>query len=174
MKNNINKLFLVLAYLTLTTNLLLAQQDDSSLTNHKYWNSDIPLVSFRLPPPPADYKPSYIDLDNDGDPDIIRSITIHNTPIQWIDDDDDLKVGDLEGDTDNDCVMIDVNKDGKYGDRGDMSIDWIDTDDDGLADMQVLVENSEFDEPRMSGPGHYMWVLDTDNDNVFNYIDWNT
>jgi hypothetical protein len=168
------KLIITLLMLLLLTTSIWAQPIDSLNHTNKYWNSDIPLVSFRLPPPPIGYQPSYIDLDNDGDPDIIRSVTIHNTPIQWIDDDDDLKVGDLEGDTDNDCVMIDVNKDGKYGDRGDIAIDWIDTDDDGLADMQVLVENSEFDEPRMSGPGHYMWVLDTDNDNVFNYIDWDT
>lgn len=151
-----------------------AQQKDSSEQANSYWNSNTPLVSYRLPPPPIGYQPTYIDLDNDGDPDIIRSITIHNTPIQWIDDDDDMKYGDLEGDTDSDCLMIDVNKDGKYGDRGDMAIDWIDTNGDGKADMQVVVENSKFDDQRMSGPGHYMWVLDTDNDNVFNYIDWNT
>jgi len=165
---------MALFILIIFSSALRAQRKNISQRTNNYWNSNTPLISFRLPPPPVGFTPRYIDVDKDGDPDIIRSITIHNTPIQWIDDDDDLKVGDIEGDTDNDCVMIDVNKDGKYGDRGDMSIDWIDTDDDGLADMQVLVENSEFDDPRMSGPGHYMWVLDTDNDNVFNYIDWNT
>ncbi|WP_274824011.1 alpha/beta hydrolase [Maribacter polysaccharolyticus] len=150
-------------------------QKEGPMSKNAYWNNDTPLVPFRLPPAPIGYQPTYIDLDQDGDPDILRTITIHNTPVQWIDDDDDLKVGDIEGDTDSDCVMVDVNKDGKYGDYGDLAVDWIDTDGDGKADMQVLVENSEREVSKMSGPGqHYMWVLDTDNDNVFNYIDWNT
>lgn len=168
-----NKLFITI--LLIVSNFSWSQQKNIITQTDNYWNNNTPLVSYRLPPPPIGYHPTYIDLDMDGDPDIIQSITIHNTPIQWIDDDDDLEIGDIEGDTDSDCVMIDVNKDGKYGDRGDMAIDWIDTNSDGKADMQVLVENSEFDESKMSGSGqHYIWVLDTDNDNVFNYIDWNT
>jgi hypothetical protein len=168
-----SKLLATLSILIVFFGTLWAKQKESSTPDDSYWNSNIPLISYRLPPPPVGYEPTYIDLDKDGDPDIIRSITIHNTPILWIDDDDDLKEGELEGDTDSDCILIDVNKDGKYCDRGDIAIDWIDTDNDGKADMQVFVENSEAEEQRMSGPGHYMWVLDTDNDNVFNYIDWN-
>ncbi|MFB9052688.1 hypothetical protein ACFFVB_06300 [Formosa undariae] len=161
--------------LLLLTSSIHAQEQDDHIQDNNYWNSNTPLAAYRLPPAPKGYKPTYIDLDGDGDPDVLRSITIHNTPIQWIDDDDDMKEGEFEGDTDSDCLMIDVNKDGKYGDRGDMAIDWIDTDDDGKADMQVLVENSPLEDDRLSGPDqHYMWVLDTDKDNVFNYIDWNT
>jgi hypothetical protein len=47
------------------------------------------------------------DLDKDGDPDILETLTINNTPIRWIDDDDDMKWTDTEGDTDSDCLMID-------------------------------------------------------------------
>jgi hypothetical protein len=154
-------------------NAVMAQEIDNT-SSKNYWNNNTPLVSYRLPPPPLGYIPKQIDLDNDGDPDIIRSVTINNTPIQWIDDDDDMAVGDFEGDTDSDCLMIDVNKDGKYGDRSDVAIDWIDTDGDGVADMQVFVDNTKSEDKRMWGPGHYFWVLDTDKDNVFNYIDWNT
>lgn len=144
-----------------------SQKDDSA----GYWNSGTPLVSFRLPLPPRGYKPRVEDLDNDGDPDVIYSVTIRNTPIMWIDDDDDMKTGDLEGDTDSDCLLIDINKDGKYCDVDDAAFDWIDTDADGVADMQVYIDNA----PRGTRRGpHYMWMIDSDNDNVFNYFDWNT
>jgi len=155
-----NKFIISLSFLTLFSSVLLAQ--------------NTALVSYRLPPPPIGYQPTYIDLDGDGDPDILRSITIHDTPIQWIDDDDDMKYGDLEGDTDSDCLMIDVNKDGLYGSYKDVNIDWVNTDGDDDADMQVYIENSNDPNKGEIGSGLYMWLLDTDNDNVFNYIDWNT
>jgi len=148
-----------------------AQSDKSEKT---YWNEGSQLVSYRLPPPPIGYKPTFIDLDNDGDPDVLRSITYKDIPVQWIDDDDDMKWTDLEGDTDNDCLMIDRNRDGKYGSYGDLIIDWISA--DGVkADLQVVVENdAEENKLKPWGGGHFMWMIDTDNDNVFNYIDWNT
>jgi hypothetical protein len=149
-------------------------QHPANSPENNYWNAETPLVSYRLPPPPIDYKPVLIDLDKDGDPDIIYSLTIHDTPILWIDDDDDMKNDDLEGDTDSDCLLIDVNKDGKYCDQGDVALDWIDTDADGKADMQVFIENAKKKESSIFGPGLYMWCLDTDDDNIFNYIDWNT
>lgn len=136
-----------------------------------YWNSYTPLVSYRLPPPPPEYTPRQEDLDGDGDPDVIYSSTHNETPIMWIDDDDDMKMGDYEGDTDSDCLLIDTNKDGLYGGLEDVAIDWIDTDGDGAADMQLYVDNTPKGTRRGS---HYMWMIDADNDNVFNYFDWNT
>lgn len=56
--------------------------------NKSYWSAGTPLISYRLPPPPADYKIVYIDFDNDGDPDVLRSITHGGVSVQWIDDDD--------------------------------------------------------------------------------------
>lgn len=160
-------------------------QKDQHVVNHlsgsvqesisgKYWNHDLPVISFRLPPPPVGYKPEYIDFDHDGDPDAIKSVTINDTPILWIDDDDDMQIGDLEGDTDNDCLLIDRNKDGKYGSLGDLIIDWGDNNLDQTADMQVIVEYPAIEKEEVWPNGHYMWVLDTDKDQVFNYIDWNT
>ena len=149
--------------------LLAAAQNDSS-----YWNEKTLLIPYRLVPPAIGVTPEYIDLDNDGDPDILRTVTVNGTPIQWIDDDDDMKIGDLEGDTDNDCLMIDRNKDGKYGHYGDLIIDWVAEDENGNPPMQVVVDNVE-EKNRMNGSaGHYMWVIDNDKDDVFNYIDWNT
>ena len=139
-----------------------------------YWNSNIPLNSYRIPPAPAGSKIKFTDLDKDGDPDMLETLTINNTPIRWIDDDDDMKWTDKEGDTDNDCLMVDRDKDGRFGSYNDLVIDWNDTNKDGKADMQVVVDYVAKDNKLAWGPGHYMWVLDTDLDNIFNYIDWNT
>lgn len=157
----------MLLFNTISAELIAQKQD--GLNN--YWNNNTPLVSYRMPPPPIGYKPVLKDLDGDGDPDVIYSMTIRNTPIMWIDDDDDMKVDDFEGDTDSDCLLIDINKDGKYCDVNDAAFDWVDTDADGVADMQVYIDNT----PRGTRRGpHYMWMIDADKDNVFNYFDWNT
>lgn len=156
-----------------TSTLSISNNLQDSIST-KYWNSNLPIIPFRLPPPPAGNKPEYIDFDGDGDPDAIKSVTINNIPILWIDDDDDLQVGDLEGDSDSDCLLIDRNKDGKYGDLGDLIIDWGDNNGDQKADIQVVVEYPLTEKDKVWPNGHYMWVLDTDGDQVFNYIDWNT
>ena len=115
--------------------------------------------------------PVFIDLDLDGDPDVLQTFTHNGIPVQWIDDDDDMHLDDRAGDTDNDCLMVDRNRDGKYGDYGDFIVDWNDEDLNGKADMQVIADN-RFSDKSESGPGHFMISLDTDEDGVFNYIDW--
>ena len=165
-------LLLAAGSLLLCAQGLSAQTDGSG--KKEYWNANTLLIPYRLPPAPAGYKPTYIDLDGDGDPDILRTVTANGIPVQWIDDDDDMQYGDLEGDTDNDCLMIDRNKDGVYGGYGDLIIDWVGEDEDGNPAMQVVVDNIPEANRMKTGNGHYMWVVDTDKDDVFNYIDWNT
>lgn len=165
-------LLLAAGSLLLSAQRLSAQTDGSG--KKEYWNANTLLIPYRLPPAPAGYKPTYIDLDGDGDPDILRTVTANGIPVQWIDDDDDMQYGDLEGDTDNDCLMIDRNKDGVYGGYGDLIIDWVGEDEDGNPAMQVVVDNIPEANRMKTGNGHYMWVVDTDKDDVFNYIDWNT
>lgn len=165
-------LLLAAGSLLLSAQGLSAQTDGSG--KKEYWNANTLLIPYRLPPAPAGYKPTYIDLDGDGDPDILRTVTANGIPVQWIDDDDDMQYGDLEGDTDNDCLMIDRNKDGVYGGYGDLIIDWVGEDEDGNPAMQVVVDNIPEANRMKTGNGHYMWVVDTDKDDVFNYIDWNT
>ena len=165
-------LLLAAGSLLLSAQELSAQTDNSG--KKEYWNANTLLIPYRLPPAPAGYKPTYIDLDGDGDPDILRTVTANGIPVQWIDDDDDMQYGDLEGDTDNDCLMIDRNKDGIYGGYGDLIIDWVGEDADGNPAMQVVVDNIPEANRMKTGNGHYMWVVDTDKDDVFNYIDWNT
>ena len=165
-------LLLAAGSLLLSAQGLSAQTDGSG--KKEYWNANTLLIPYRPPPAPAGYKPTYIDLDGDGDPDILRTVTANGIPVQWIDDDDDMQYGDLEGDTDNDCLMIDRNKDGVYGGYGDLIIDWVGEDEDGNPAMQVVVDNIPEANRMKTGNGHYMWVVDTDKDDVFNYIDWNT
>lgn len=131
-----------------------------------------PLVRMYRPPlPEADAAVEYDDLDADGDPDVLRATAPDGTPLQWIDDDDDMRAGDLAGDSDSDCLMIDRNRDGAYGAFGDMMIDWNDEDGDGRADLQTVAENAGPQDTGW-GPGHYMIVVDCDCDGVFNYVDW--
>ncbi|TNJ46035.1 hypothetical protein KFZ70_09390 [Tamlana fucoidanivorans] len=98
------------------------------------------ITPFRFTLPPTNAKVEYEDLDGDGDPDILRTLTNGDIPVLWIDDDDDMKKGDLEGDTDSDCLVIDKNKDGFFGHDHDVMIDWGDEDGDNVADIQVFVE----------------------------------
>ncbi|UCG17427.1 MAG: hypothetical protein JSV19_05235, partial [Phycisphaerales bacterium] len=131
-----------------------------------------PLVrSCRPPLPPVGAAVEYEDLDGDGDPDVLRTVTVEGVPLQWIDDDDDMAGTDLAGDVDSDCLMIDRNRDGAYGGPEDMIVDWNDENADGRADMQVVAENAKPSDTGW-GPGHYMIVVDADGDGVFNYIDW--
>jgi len=126
------------------------------------------------------YKPNvvtgsirYLDLDGDGDPDVLRGETIDGFPFQWIDDDDDMKEGDMWGDTDSDCFMLDKNRDGTYGGEKDFVVDWNDENKDNFPDMQVIVDNATRDD-EVWDEGHFMITIDSDDDGIFNFIDWNT
>ena len=81
-----------------------------------YWNRQLQIGSFRLPPPPTGFVPEYLDLNGDGKPDAIRSVTRDDIPVLWLDDDGDMREGDLEGDLDNDCLLIDNVRDVSAGD----------------------------------------------------------
>lgn len=138
-----------------------------------YWNCKSQLEPMRLPLPPKGYEVEYIDLNGDGKPDAIKSVTINDTPVLWLDDDGNMKEGDLEGDMVNDCLLIDRNKDGFYGGQGDLIIDWVDSDNDGKADLQFVIEYPKENTGEVWPNGHYMIMCDLDKDNVFNYINWN-
>ena len=141
--------------------------------NQSWWNGNTRLNPLRLPPPQEGVKIYYYDLTGDGKPDVLRTETIGGVPVQWIDDNGDMKIGDVSGDIVDDCVMIDCNKDGQYASFKDVVVDWVDTDSDGKADFQTYINYRPGGIPKPK-EGHYMIVFDLDKDNVFNYIDWNT
>ena len=140
-----------------------------------WWNWNTELNAMRLAPPQSGAEIFYYDITGDGKPDVLRTITADGTPVQWIDDNGNMKVGDLSGDLVDDCLMIDRNHDGKFGGPEDIIIDYADTDEDGKADIQTVVENkTDVKGGKRWGGGHYMIFFDLDRDNVFNYMDYNT
>lgn len=165
------KKLLIFCLVVLCSHFSFAQKSNDS--GNIYWNANLKLVPFRLPPAPVDDKPQYIDLDKDGDPDILKTITTNDIPVMWIDDNDNMKNSDMEGDMNGDCLLIDRNKDGHYGGIGDLVIDWVEGRNNQPA-MQVIADYPPEEVNTIWPNGHYMWILDTDKDHVFNYVDWNT
>lgn len=115
-----------------------------------------------------------IDLDNDGDPDVIEQWW-NGKRARWFDENDDMTSSDIQGDQVDDSVQIDRDGDGFYDGPGDMNIDWVDDDGDGDADLQVVAMNPRASQPSVAtGESHYMIFEDVDDDNVHGYVDWKT
>jgi hypothetical protein len=117
--------------------------------------------------------PVLSDTDKDGDPDCLKTSIHGNISVLWVDDDDDMKWDDLTGDLNDDCMVIDRNRDGIFGSEGDLVIDFVDENQDGKPDLQIIADNANFTDQGWT-PGHFMITIDTDKDLIFNYIDWNT
>ncbi|WP_347840590.1 hypothetical protein [uncultured Draconibacterium sp.] len=167
--------YILLILISIISNNVWSQKDDARDENNRLFiPSDNLLNPYRLPYPDTGVTPQYIDLDSDGDPDVLKT-SISGFPVQWIDDDDDMSESDFEGDMDNDCLMVDRNRDGEYASYSDVVIDWVDNNNDGSADMQIYADYcSEKQKEATWGPGHVMISIDLDNDNIMNHIDWNT
>lgn len=154
--------------------LILALCFNSRLAMAQHWNSNTRLIPWRPTPPLVASTVKYTDLDNDGDPDLLSYSLKNGMEVIWIDDDDDMKNGDLEGDTDSDCLLIDRNKDGVFAGSRDLSIDWCDENRDGKADVQLIVSNGGFKNRNyFDWDGDFMYVMDTDQDQIMHYVDWN-
>lgn len=141
-----------------------------------YWNSNTNLVPWRLPMSGDNDDISYLDLDNDGDPDVLFTTIFGDIPVMWIDDNDNMRYGDTQGDMYGDCLVIDRNKDGKWAGPRDLCIKWGDENGDMLPDIQLVVSNGT--EKKL---GYFDWDADFiymidfgEKDGIFNYIDWNT
>jgi hypothetical protein len=141
----------------------------------KYWNEKTQLTPWRLPITTDIKNIEYIDLDSDGRPEVLKTTILNGIPIMWIDDDHNMKYGDLEGDQVNDCLLVDLNKDGIFGGPGDLCIDWIDTNGDGVADIQLIVSNGGLGTRNFfDWSADYMYIIDYGKkSNVKNFINWN-
>ena len=161
------RFYLMLAVINI---LLPAQAQELN----KYWNQDTKLTPWRFPMVTDKSKVTYEDLTGNGKPDIIRTTIFNSIPVMWIDDDGDTEWGDLEGDTDNDCLLIDLNKDGIFGGPEDLCIDWADTDGDGIAEIQIVILNGKADvRCGYDWDSDFIVVIDIEKDNIKSFIDWN-
>jgi len=165
-----NKILLLI--LTVQSLIVFAQEKEVIFTS--YWNKHTQLTPWRFPLPSDASKIEYLDLDKDGDPDVLKTTINDSITMLWIDDDDDMKKGDLEGDTDNDCLLVDRNRDGIFAGPGDLSLDWIDEDRDGTADVQAMVSNGDL---RTRGffdwNADVMYIVDRNKNKVKHFINWN-
>lgn len=141
----------------------------------KYWNENTQLLPWRLPIVNNIQDIEYIDLNGDGKPDVLKTTILDGIPIMWIDDDQNMKYGDLEGDQVNDCLLVDLNKDGIWGGPGDLCIDWTDTNGDGIADIQLVVSNGGLGTRNFfDWSANFMYIIDYGKkSNVKNFINWN-
>jgi hypothetical protein len=160
---------LLVALLIFSGQVILNAQEKAT-----YWNHKTTLVPRRMPLPDKPNEVQRIDLDRDGDPDVLKYTILNGTPVMWVDDDDDMKWVDIEGDMDSDCLFIDKNKDGQFAGPWDLSIDYNDENKDGIADMQFLVQNDDPNHRNVFDIRHNIMVcIDEEKDGDFNYIDWN-
>src|SRR5205809_2455025 len=68
-----------------------------------------------------------IDVDGDGDPDILETWW-NGKRVRWIDENDNMKPTDRRGDMSGDSLQIDRDGDGYYDGPGDLNIKWVDDD----------------------------------------------
>ena len=133
----------------------------AALSAQPYWNQNLKIQPFRAP---VGENPEFMDLNGDGRQDAVKSYIAGGVPILWLDDDGNMKEGDLEGDTINDCLLVDRDKDGAY----DLVVKFADLTGNGVTDMQYILDYPVGDRRTKN----HMIVLDDDGDGVFNYIDW--
>lgn len=163
------KKLILIAFLLLPSSVLLSQNNQSA----RYWNQNTQLIPWRLPLPVTS-KIEYLDLDQDGDPDVLKAVINDSIPIMWIDDGDNMKYGDIEGSIINGCLLIDRNRDGIFAGPEDISIKWGDEDGDGIADIQLIVNNSKIrNRYGFDFDADFMFFIDTDRDKIMHYVDWN-
>jgi ABC-type glycerol-3-phosphate transport system permease component len=115
-----------------------------------------------------------IDVDKDGDPDIIER-WLNGKRVRWIDENDDMRPSDAQGDQVLDAMQVDRDGDGYYDGPEDINIKWVDDNGDGRPDVQIFAANPRLEQRGVSsGTSVFMAFIDVDQDGVNGFIDWNT
>ena len=70
------------------------------------WNQGLQIMPLRIP---VGKNPEFMDLNGDGRQDAVKSYIYDDIAILWLDEDGNMKEGDIEGDTVNDCLLVDRN-----------------------------------------------------------------
>jgi hypothetical protein len=116
----------------------------------------------------------YIDIDGDGNPDIIERWW-NGKCVRWLNESGTMRKGDLRGDAVNDVLQIDMNGDGIYDGPEDMNIKWCDTDGDGIPDIEAICVNpKQWGATKVEQTGHPVWMvfINHDKHGVLGWVDW--
>ena len=120
-----------------------------------YWNQHQRILPLRAP---VGERPEFMDLNGDGRQDAVKSYIAGDVPILWLDEDGNMAEGALEGDTVNDCLLVDRDKDGAY----DFIVKFADLTGNGVPDMQLILD---YPVGGRRTP-NFMYVFDDDKDGV--------
>jgi hypothetical protein len=113
-----------------------------------------------------------IDVDHDGDPDILERWW-NGHRVRWFDENDDMSPTDVRGDLSGDAMQVDFDGDGYYDGPSDMNVKWVDDDNDGRADVQIFAVNPSDKQRTVRGnTAHWMAFIDVDHDGVNGYVNW--
>lgn len=113
------------------------------------------------------------DIDDDGVPDVLERWW-HGKRVRWLDENHDLQMEDTMGDLTGDMLQVDLDGDGFYDGPSDLNVKWIDSDKDGVADVQTIAANRG----RRGGDwhghvgSHWMIFINHDNRGALGWMDW--
>lgn len=113
-----------------------------------------------------------IDLDGDGDPDILERWW-NGKRVRWFDENDDMTSDAVWGDMVFDALQVDFDGDGSYDGPRDYNVKWADTDGDRIPDVQVFNSNPVSDTDVFANTGVYYVTIDPNNTGLLMDIDWN-
>ena len=114
-----------------------------------------------------------LDLDRDGDPDIIECWH-EGKRVRFFDENDDATGVDVWGDMVNDAMQVDNDNNGYYDGSKDFTLKWADNDRDGIPDMMLYNLNRDISiKNKMGGDSGISYIaFDPENTGCLVDINW--